>query len=417
MTAATADVLIVGGGLAGLCAALRLRQRGVGALVLEGSDAVGGRVRTDRVDGFLLDRGFQVLLTRYADARQVLEYGALDLHPFEPGALVRFEGQFHRVVDPFRRPLRMPETVRAPIGTLADKARVGRLRLRLAASRPTQLSRAPERTTLELLRSEGFSERIVDRFFRPFFGGIFLERDLTTSSRLFEYLFRCFSLGDTVLPADGMEAIPRQIAARLADDGIRTDAPVATVDDGGVTLESGERLAARAVVVATEGPAAAELLDGLPPPGSHSVACLYFAADSPPLEEPILVLDGDGAGPVNNLCVPSNVAPSYAPAGAALISATVLGDPAGDDAALGGAVREQLAGWFGPAVRSWRHLRTYRIPHALPDQSAPALTDPARPVRLRRGLYVCGDHRETASIQGAMRSGRRAADAVLADLD
>ena len=410
----TADVVIVGAGLAGLCAARRLRERGVGALVLEASDGIGGRVRTDSLDGFLLDRGFQVLLTRYSEARRVLDFDALDLQRFEPGALVRFEGRFHRVADPFRCPLRATTTALSPIGTLADKLRIARLRLRVAAARPAELFAESERTTLEALRQAGFSDAIVDRFFRPFFGGIFLERDLATSSRLFHYLFRTFALGYAAVPAQGMEALPRQIAARLPAGAVRTGATVASVDEGGVTLASGERLTAQAVVVATEGPAAADLLT-LRPTGSRGQTCLYFAADAPPLDEPVLVLDGDGVGPVNNVCVLTNVAPSYGPAGAALVSASVIGIPMGDDATLEGAVRAQLREWFGATVQGWRHLRTYRVAHALPDQSAPALAEPARPVRPRRGLYVCGDHRDTASIQGAMVSGRRAADAVVRD--
>ena len=268
------DVLVVGAGLAGLCAARRLQARGVRALVLEASDGVGGRVRTDVIDGFRLDRGFQVLLTAYPEARRVLDYGALELRPFTPGALVRFGGRFHRVVDPFRRPLQAPATVLSPIGGLADKARVGRLRLRLAATRPSELFQEPERTTLEALRDEGFSDPMIDRFFRPFFGGIFLERELTTSSRLFNYYFRCFSLGGTVLPAEGIEAIPRQIAAGLPDGSVRTGARVTSVAERSVILEDGERLEARAAIVATDGLTAARLLPELPTPKSRAVTCL-----------------------------------------------------------------------------------------------------------------------------------------------
>jgi phytoene dehydrogenase-like protein len=193
---------------------------------------------------------------------------------------------------------------------------------------------------------------------------------------------------------------------------------VTAVGDGSVLLADGERLPARAVVVATDGPTASELLGGEPPaPGSVAARCLYFAADTAPVDEPVIVLDGDGQGPVNNLCVPSAVAPTYAPPGAALISAAVVsrpGLPKGPD--LEAAVLGQLADWFGSGVVAWRHLKTYHIPHAQPAQPPGALDPPERPVRLRPGLYVCGDHRDNASINGALASGRRAADAVLEDL-
>ena len=172
------------------------------------------------------------------------------------------------------------------------------------------------------------------------------------------------------------------------------------------------------MVVATDGPEAGRLLVGrrIKVPPSRGVTCLYYAAGESPLKEPVLVLNADEPGPVNHLAVMSDVAPAYAPPGAALVSASVLGVPPGDDAALEAAVREQLAGWFGPAVRRWRPLRAYRIRHALPDQTAPALDVPERPVKLDDGLYVCGDHRDTASLNGAMASGWRAAQAMAADL-
>ncbi len=410
------DVLIVGGGLAGLCCARRLAERGLIPLVLEASEAVGGRVRTDDCEGFTLDRGFQVLLEAYPEARRVLDYGALGLRPFMSGALVRWAGRFHRVADPWRHPRHALASLLGPIGTLADKLRVARLRGAVRRGTLDELFLRPESTTLEVLRAAGFSEAMIARFFRPFLGGVLLERELGTSSRMFEFVFRMFSEGPAALPGGGMGAIPAQIAAALPPGTIRLQAAVAAVTTDGVTLTGGERLEGKAVVVACDAPAARRLLPELPTGGERSVTCLYFAAEHAPLAEPVLVLDGEGRGPVNNLCVPSAVAPAYAPAGKSLVSATVLGIPAADDAALEGGVRTQLREWFGPEVLRWRHLRTYRIAHALPAQEPPALTPSERPVRLASGLYVCGDHRDTASIQGAMVSGRRAAEAVAEDL-
>jgi predicted NAD/FAD-dependent oxidoreductase len=187
---------------------------------------------------------------------------------------------------------------------------------------------------------------------------------------------------------------------------------VQTVGEREVTLENGERLAARSIVVATEAPEAVRLLPDLAVPASRSTATVYFSAKEPPLSEPILVLDGEGKGPVTTLCVPSRVSDSYAPPGADLVSASIVGSPQVDDEQLVEAVRVQLKDWFGPKVESWRHLRTYRIRHALPAQ-LPSTAEDQSP-QLHTGVLVCGDHRENASIQGAMFSGQRAANTVLA---
>lgn len=412
----TADVLVVGAGLAGLCCARRLAERGLSALVLEASDGVGGRVRTDEVGGFRLDRGFQVLSTAYPEARAVLDYGALDLRTFYPGALVRFGGRFHRIADPWRHPLEGIAGALSPIGSFADKLRVARLRHRACTGSLAELLARPETTGERLLRQLGFTDAMIDRFFRPFMGGVMLDRNLGASSRMLELVIRMFAGGDAALPANGMGAIPAQIAAALPAGSVRVAAPVAAIDAGRCTLRSGEVVTGRAIVVATEGPAAARLLDLPPPSASRRVTCLYYTAAHPPIAEPILVLDGDGRGPVNNLCVPSAVAPGYAPPGTALVSATVLGTSAHDDDALDAAVRTQMTEWFGTSVREWRHLRTYRIDYALPGIDTPTLESPDRSIRLRPGLYVAGDHRVSASIQGAMTAGRHAADAVAAEL-
>jgi hypothetical protein len=252
----------------------------------------------------------------------------------------------------------------------------------------------PEYSTLTALRSHGFSAAMIDRFFRPFFGGIFLERDLDTSSHMFEFVFRMFSEGDATLPAKGMEAISRQLAWGVP---MRLNARVSDLDG----LES------QVIIVAAEGTEAARLTGTHPPTKWKTVQCFYFAAEVAPMNEPIVILDGEGRGPVNNFCVLNNVAPSYAPAGASLLSASVIGQ------ATEAQVLEHMELWFGPQVKRWLHLRTYLIPHAQPDQSR--LPKLERPVRVRKGLYVCGDHVETASLNGAIHSGKRAAEAVLAD--
>ncbi|PSQ95255.1 MAG: FAD-dependent oxidoreductase [Bacteroidetes bacterium SW_9_63_38] len=410
------DALIIGAGLSGLACARHLHRRGLDVQVLEASDRAGGRVRTNTVDGFKLDRGFQVMLTAYPEAQLELDYEVLDFHAFYDGAEVRYDGGFHRIADPFRHPFDAPKTLFSPVGTAADKMRVARIRQNLRRTTVPELMEREEHTALEALRERwGVSDNMINRFFRPFFGGIFFDRALGASSRMFEFLFKMFAEGQTVLPAGGMEQIPKQMRAHLPDDAVRLNATVDAVNEQTVTLESGEEMDAPAVVVAIEAPAASRLVGGIEPVEGRSTVCLYFSAPESPLDAPILVLNGDGVGPINNVAVPSDVAPGYAPDGRALVAAVVVGGPADDDEALRRAVRDQLVDWFGLQAGGWSHLDTVHVPYALPEQAPPFLSPPQREVRRRPGLYVCGDHRHNGSINGAIASGRAAARAAVDD--
>ena len=412
------DVIIVGAGLAGLACACELTAHGLSCQMLEASDAVGGRARTDTVDGFLLDRGFQVLLTAYPEAQRLLDYPALHLSSFAPGALVRFDGRFHTVADPWRRPTAAFGMLVSPIGTLRDKLTIARLRHDVTRSSLAKLAQSPEASTIDFLRSYGFSPTMIERFFRPFFGGIFLESELQTSSRMFEFVFRMFSLGSAALPSTGMGAIAQQLLTRLPAGTVRFGHRVAKVQPGAVTLASGEEIKASAVVVATDHLSAAQLLPGMPHLGSRGTTCFYFAAQKSPISEPMLVLNGDGRGPINNLCVPSVIAPSYAATGAHLISVTAVGQSAAAQPPdeLLAAVISQLTEWFGGAVLGWQHLRTDWIPDALPEQTPASGGSSSKETLVQPGLYVCGDHRDTASINGALSSGRSVAESIAKSL-
>ncbi|MBM3728343.1 MAG: FAD-dependent oxidoreductase [Acidobacteria bacterium] len=317
------EVVIVGAGLAGLCCAKVLQNAGVPFLVLEASDEVGGRVRTDRQDGFQFDRGFQVLLTGYSEVPRVLDLAALDLQPFRPGAMVRWAGGFEKVVDPARAASEALGTIFNPIGTVGDKMKVRKMRAKIASSDVADIFGRGETTTMQYLRVAGMSSTIIDRFFRPFAGGFTFDSHLGTSSRMFELVLRAMMEGDVALPAAGMGAIPLQMAGKLNAGSVRLNSRAVSLAPGAVTLESGETVSARAIVLATEGPAAAALCPSLRLPRYRNGACMYFAAPEAPLEGNWLVLNGNNQWPINHLCVVSEVAKSYAPEGQALINQTV----------------------------------------------------------------------------------------------
>ncbi|TAL15900.1 MAG: FAD-dependent oxidoreductase [Frankiales bacterium] len=389
-----ADVLVVGAGLAGLACARHLQDRGVAVTVLEASDGVGGRVRTDRVDGMLLDRGFQVHNTGYPEAQRVLDHDALELRPFVAGALVRIGDRLHRIGDPRRRPTWAPSTLLAPIGSPLDKLAIARLAATAALPRARTLLHRPETTAYDALRARGLSDSTIDRFLRPFLSGVFLDAELETSSRFLDLVWRSLARGTQCVPAGGMGSIPQQLASGL---DVRLESPVTSIRTGTPT------------VVATDPVTAGDLLPGLEIPAMNRVTTRYHLAPEPPVDEAAVVLDGERSGPVVNTVVLTNAAPSYAP-GRTLVSSSVLA--AGVDEP---AVRAHLSRIYGVDTARWEHVASYDLPQALPRQ-VPPMARLRKPVRLGDGLYVCGDHRDSASIQGALVSGRRAAEAVLADV-
>lgn len=407
------DVVVVGAGLAGLSCARELLRGGRRVRVLEAGDAVGGRVRTDLVDGFRCDRGFQLINTAYPVVPRVFDLTALRLCSFVPGALVYSGGRRHRLVDPRRRPGDTLRCARAPVGTLRDKATLAALTGFDVLAPAARVRATREETTARLFDRCGLSPSIVDGFLRPFLSGVFLEGELATSARFFHLVWRCFAEGALGVPATGMGELPRQLALGLPADALRLRTPVRAVTDAGVVLADGGRVEAPAVVVATDPGAAGELLGADLPerPEMHSVTTLYHAAPRPPLDEPILLLDGERELIVNTVVLTA-AAPGYAPAGQSLVSTSVLGADH-ELAELERRVRARLAVLYDTDTIGWRHLASYPIRAAVPAQRPPLRL--RRPVRLRPGLFVCGDHRDTSSIQGAVVSGHRAARAVLAD--
>jgi protoporphyrinogen oxidase len=432
MTFSSEPVIIIGAGMAGLACATWLHRAGRPVLVLEAADAVGGRVRTDLTpEGFRLDRGFQVLQTNYPEARRIFDYKALNLKSFRSGAVIRLpDGTQTTLQNPLQKPLAAFTALASPIGTLTDKLRILSLVRHVLQHTPEELlARPTSEDTVTFLRRYGMSERMIDTFFRPFFGGVFLDRGLTTASNFFEFIFQQFVTGEAAIPALGIQELPEQLAARLPAGTVRLNTPVAGIVDGSqVRLTTGQVLQASAIVLATDGLAALRLLAGRSgnpddapsaeagsfPTAARITTCTYFATPgghSPGRNDKLLRLNAAPNALAHNVAFPADVSGQYAPAGRSLISVSTHGERSLDEAELVPRLREELAAWFGPAARAWEHLRTYRIAAALPVY--PAGQPPEQPLKLADHLYRCGDWASYPSLNGALATGREVAELII----
>jgi phytoene dehydrogenase-like protein len=441
------DVLVVGAGLAGLTCALDAATAGLTVQVLEAGTAPGGRMRTDLRDGFRLDRGFQVFNTDYPQVRRRIDTGRLSLHPFTPGFMLATPRGRVRIVNPLRAPRLLAEMRPTRLGGARDLAALSALCASDLVTPPRRIKQASDLPMGRALAKAGLSGGFVDEVLRPFFAGVFLDRDLETSSRVFHLVWRSMLRGRLTLPGEGIGVVPAQLARRLPPGALRFETPVRGLTDEGVVLADGTEAAARAVVVATGARSAAELVPQVSAPAMRSVTTYYHTTPYAPLDEPTLLVDGSMR--VLNTVVLSAVCPGYAPRGQALVSTSVLGaaDAPGEDV-----VRRDLAEVYRTDTANWSLVGEYRIEDALPAMPSPwplirtsrviagqdatdqgsydqdpyaqdpynqasdgtAAAGPGAADQARR--YVCGDHRATGSVQGAMASGTRAARELVADL-
>ncbi|MEO1131603.1 MAG: NAD(P)/FAD-dependent oxidoreductase [Cyanobacteria bacterium J06639_1] len=417
-------IVIVGGGLAGLTCAKVLRDRGVeNFILLESSDRPGGRVRTDEVEGFHLDRGFQVLFAAYPMVKRHLDLDKLAVRPYSPGAILVRDGKGYVLSDPFRDVGSLWPSLTNPLATLGDKLRVLALRAKLAAMAIADIWQQPDGTTRAFLEAWGFSTDFIRQFFLPFYGGIFLDPKIATSALLFQFYFKMLSEGAILTPQYGLGAISDQLAARCQSDRIRCHNRVVELiaDEtrvAGVKLDTGETIEGDRVILAADPPTVRRLLEphiAIDPPvptEPRSVTCLYFSSPEPLYRQKYLCLNANiqPESVINNCVQLSNISPALAPAGQHLLSVTVLGLLEMSEEALRDRCLKELQAWFPNFdCSTLNYLKQYRIHLAQFDQP-PGIRDRLPAARTSiSGLILAGDYTRQSSIDGAMASGEEAA--------
>lgn len=420
-------IVIVGAGLAGLVCGRTLQRAGHTVEILEASDGVGGRVRSDKVNGFTLERGFQVLFTAYPAAKRQLDFKRLDLKYFDPGAIISKDGQRYVLSDPIRDPASVVSSALAPVVTLGDKVRTGLLAAELLTQKIGKAIAGPDTTIEEFLQQRGFSDKYINNFIRPFFGGIYLVDPLKVSAKAFKFDFKMLSQGGTTLPAGGVSRIPEQLAEELfTRDAVRLNAKVAELvkdSEGrytGAKLESGEIVSGDVVVVSVPVPEAARLTGSEALPRGHtSTVNLYYSGPAPLYGGKKLVLNANPQPFVNNLMQVTNVLPDRAPSGQHLLSCTVLGVPDESDEVLYQKGLEDVARIFKgdataeAALPGYKPLALYRISYGQFAQPPGVHRTLPGNYSGQPGLYFAAEFTEASSLNAAMISGEKAARLIV----
>ena len=399
-------IVIIGAGISGLIAAYELEQRGFSPLIIEAGESNGGRVRTTLKDGYCLDHGFQVLLTAYPEARHYLDFEALDLKHFLPGAAI-FEGsRRYEISDPLRDWKSLLPMLFSPVGSLGDKLKMLGLSRKLKNKPTEQIFQAESQATIDELKSLGFSDGIIERFFRPFFSGIFLEKDLETSSRMFNFVFKMFSEGSAAIPARGIQAIPDQLASRLKKSEIKYNMEVTGLEDGRIITSEEDIHFDRLVIAMHPGKLMRGFDSGRNP--FNESHYFYFTTPSSVIGKAKIGLV-PGNGLVNNFHAPTDLHPGFAPEGKHLVSATVVGPRQESDEELEAKVKSELE-----ELTSIPHtpLHSYHIRNALPVIDDMQYSMQPTATRIQDNIFLAGDYNLNPSLNAAMLSGRLAAIAV-----
>ncbi len=401
------DAVIVGAGMAGLACAEDLVGAGWSVRVVEAGDQPGGRMRSDTLDGFVLDRGFQVFNPGYPQVRARIRPGALGLGRLSRGFLLCGGGARRRFSHPLDGLGLWRDLSTGRLGGVGDLAKFGLYTGRTMLGGARRIKAQPDVSARRAWEQAGCSAQFIDGALRPFFAGVFLEDELATSSRVLGLVWRSMLRGSATVPAAGIGAVARHLADRLPAGTVEYERPVREITDEGVVFADGRALGANRVIVATDPGAARSLLPSLPQAATNGVTTFYHATPRAPMDEPLLLVDADSA--VLNTVVISNVQPGFAPPGYALVSTSVAGtDPMAEPD-----VRARLGALYEADTSTWEMLARYDIPSALPRMTPPwPLT---RSTRISADRHVCGDYRATGSVQGALASGARAAREAIAD--
>lgn len=404
------STVIIGGGISGLTCAKYLNDKGMSFVIVEGSDALGGRVRTDIVEGFRLDRGFQTLLTNYPEARKILRYSHLDLKNFESGALIKGKKGFIKFENPFKGKGGFFSMGFSPIGSWNDQLKIRKFAKYVSDIPDEELLSMDDTEAIKFLKEYGWSKEIIQQFFRPFFASVFLDNELHTSSNLFYFVFKQFFKGEMAIPAEGIQAIPEQISDLISKERIRLNTLVKGIENNQIFLENGEVLTADRIVIATDPHTASGLLGENKTYEYQINTCTYFSAEYSPLKgQKFLTLNPDPKGVVHSLCVPTDITHTYETAGKALISVSTNGLDKIDERNHISRIKRELYDWFGAQVNVWKHLRTYHLPEAV--VKFPAGTKKQR-LKLDENLYRCGDYLAYPSLNAAMQTGREVAEMI-----
>ncbi|MCH6200807.1 FAD-dependent oxidoreductase [Aquiflexum sp. LQ15W] len=407
-------IYIIGAGISGLIAAYELESAGYCPEILESSDCVGGRVRTDFENGFYLDRGFQVLLTAYPEAKRYLDYEKLNLKMFDPGAIIFKPGDTYAVHDPLRNPMRLFGMAFSKVGTIKDKFKILSLTNSLKKKTEEEIFAEPSIPTIDFLRNYGFSETVLDNFFKPFFKGIFLENGLQTSSRMFNFVFKMFSIGYAAIPEKGMQEIPNQLKGKLQKTVFHFNSPVERVEGKSILLEDGRKLQADKVIIASRPDKVLPQLAGQVKE-YRKVINLYFSLEKSFIAQPMIGLVPDINYLINNFVFMTDVSKFYSSSGKALLSVTVTQDSKADDLLIK-VVALELEALTGIKASYFEHIKTYEIVDALPQVDDMQYTISPTNTKIIDDVYLAGDYLLNGSINAAMTAGRKAAEAVILSL-
>ena len=396
--------IVVGAGISGLSCALELEKNGYQVQILEKENHPGGRVHSDIVDGYILNRGFQVLQTGYPETKRLLDYKKLELCNLDPEVWIMNNNKIKKLYDPVQNSSNLLKAAFSNVGTFWDKLRLLQLRQSTTSRSTNTIFQENETTSLEQIKNYGFSESIINEFFKPLFGGAFLDNELNTTSRMFNFVYKIFSIAPIAIPKYGMKSIPEQLEAKL-ESKISFNTNVVKLDNKNIFLEN-ETLSADAIVLAANHNSARQLIPSIEEIHWNSTSCYYFIADSPPFSSKVVLLNGDNRGEINNVFVPTNISKAYSPNNKSIISVSTIGLNNNEDE-----IRNELNNWFGNQTEDWKLLHTYHIEQALPRMSVPSVSHS----QYVNGIHLCGDYLTSSSIHGSMHSGRMTANQIIAD--